>query len=192
MILVFLCFLAVFILLDLIFISLILSSIKIEIKNLKLSNLKQYTKDDYIVKISLNLFNRIKWISIGFDRKRIKKISSKIDTKKIDSRKVIKNMKEINVKAWKRLKPNLEQFNFLARLGMEDAVITSSIVTAASILISSFIPQLTSNINLDDFKYDVIPVYNKNVYYIELNCIFSVKLVHIINIIYIYLKERKM
>ena len=191
MILVFLFLLFIFILLDSLFIILLLSNIIITINELKLSNLKEYVTDDYIINISLNLFNKFKWFNLKLDNKKIKKIYSKIKTSKIDSRKVIDNIIRINHKSIKKLKPDIEKLDLLAGIGTEDAILTSSTVFLSSLFISTILPQLTKRIDEKNFKYRVIPVYNKNVYYIELNCIFAIKLVHIINIIYIYLKERK-
>lgn len=191
MILVFLFLLFIFILLDFLFIILLLSYIRITINELKLSNLKEYVTDDYIINISLNLFNKFKWFNLKLNNKKIKTIYSKIKTSKIDSRKVIDNIIRINHKSIKKLKPDIEKLDLLAGIGTEDAILTSSTVFLSSLFISTILPQLTKRIDEKNFKYRVIPVYNKNVYYIELNCIFAIKLVHIINIIYIYLKERK-
>ena len=181
----------IFILLDFLFIILLLSYIRITINELKLSNLKEYVTDDYIINISLNLFNKFKWFNLKLNNKKIKTIYSKIKTSKIDSRKVIDNIIRINHKSIKKLKPDIEKLDLLAGIGTEDAILTSSTVFLSSLFISTILPQLTKRIDEKNFKYRVIPVYNKNVYYIELNCIFAIKLVHIINIIYIYLKERK-
>ena len=191
MILVFLFLLLIFIILDSLFITLLLSNLEIRIDKLEISNIKEYIKNDYQIILSLYLFEKIKWFSINLNNKRIKRIYSRIDTSKINSKKIFENIKKINHNQFLKLKPNLKSFNLLAGLGIGNIIATSSIVFLFSLIISTVLPQLTREINENSFGYKVIPVYNKNVYYLKLDCIFVVKMVHIINIIYIYLIKRK-
>ena len=42
----------------------------------------------------------------------------------------------------------------------------------------------------EHYNYTIEPIYqNKNIYKIQFNCIIQVKMVHIINVIYIFLKK---
>ena len=81
-------FLCIIIILFLFFLVLLLSSIKLEIKDFELSNITEITTKDYMIKMSINLFEKIKIFSIKLNSNKLKKIYSKSKLEKI-------NLKEI-------------------------------------------------------------------------------------------------
>ena len=88
--------LAIFILLLTIIFLVLLSTFRIEIKNLKLSNIenknqiKKQQKSDFAIILSFYLFNKLKWISINLNDEKIKKAYRKIQLEKIDLKKLEK------------------------------------------------------------------------------------------------------
>ena len=180
-------FLCIIIILFLFFLVLLLSSIKLEIKDFELSNITEITTKDYMIKMSINLFGKIKIFSIKLNSNKLKKIYSKSKLEKIN----LKEIKEIfTVEYIKNLKLELMYLNVKVKIGLEDVILTSSLVFIISTAISILLPHIIKIYNSENYKYEILPLYvNTNSYYIKLHCIIQLKIVHIINIIYIYLKK---
>lgn len=162
------------------------SSFKINIKELELIN-KELKK--YKIEISLNVFNKIKWLKITIDQNKINKLKNSgkttilnkiLDTKilkdyKNTGKTILKNRKSI-LKKINKIK--IEKFNLQSKIGTEEADKTAYIVGIASSLLAIFLAKRTNNP-----KYIIEPVYiDKNYLYLSINCILSIKLVHIISI----------
>ena len=188
--------LLVFILLGIISIILLLlfliliSTLKIEIQDLKLSNMKNYKKASYIIKISLNLFNNVKWLWISLNNKKVKKLISKIP--KIDIKTIENDFKLKDIKTLKKLHLKISKLKLDAILGLESPVTTAFLIAILSSGISIAIPHLIKKWDKESYKYNIQPIYNnQNLYKISLNCIIELKVVHIINVIYILVKKGK-
>jgi len=161
------------------------SSFKIEIKKLILIDTKV---KEFIVVISLNLFNKLRWLSIKLDRKKIEKIRNgtklKIFNKMLDTKvlRKYKNAKQILKKDWKHVLKNLdkvkiEKIDIQSKLGTENAAVTAISVGLISAILGIILASKTENP-----KYKIEPVYiDKNYIYLSINCIIRIKLVHIIN-----------
>ncbi len=168
----------------------LVSSLKVEIKNLNLSNMKEKENINYCIKISLNLFGFLKWMGISIGERKVKKLISKIP--KIDIKTVEKDFTLDNFKILKKLQIRLNSFKLDAILGVKSPVITAFIVAFVSSFISIILPHLANELNSKNYKYVIKPIYqNKNLYKISLNCIIELKMVHIINVIYILIKKGK-
>ena len=104
---------------------------------------------------------------------------------------ILKEIKEIfTVEDIKNLKLELMYLNVKVKIGLEDVILTSSLVFIISTAISILLPHIIKTYNSGNYIYEILPLYvNKNSYYIKLHCIIQLKIVHIINIIYIYLKK---
>jgi len=161
------------------------STLKIDIKEFILMNTKI---EKFNIVISLNLFNKIKWIKLKIDNKRVNKLkgSSKLKTlNKILDTKILrkyKNAKQILAKDWKHILKELNKFeiekvNIKSKIGTENAATTAIITgTILSILGIIFARKVANP------KYKIEPVYtDKNYIYLSINCIVAIKLVHIIN-----------
>lgn len=175
----------------------VLSTIKLEIGDLELSNIVNRENSKFFrynkIKLSFCLFGKIKFFSFKLNKDIIKKIYSKMNLKKFNIGKGIKLLKnKKNVNMLKKLNIKLDSLDLELNLGLEDVILTTELIAAISIGLSNVLPHIISNYVSNKYKYKIMPLYiNKNVYYIKLNCIFQVKIVHIINIIYIYLKKGK-
>ena len=173
----------------------ILSTIKIRIENLLMTNMSeipQKQQPNYHITFSLYLFNRVKWFSISINRLKMQKLYSKIQLDKIDIKKIEKDFSFQDLKLLKKIKPNVSLLNLELKIGTEDAILTSFIVFLISTGISILLPHVIKRYDKNKYKYLITPLYfQKNLYQIKLNCIIEIKLVHIINIIYTLLKKGK-
>ena len=118
------------------------------------------TKKKFNIKISLVLFKKFTWLFINLDKTKLEKIAKKVHL-------------DIEIK-----------------FGLEDVVITSYLIVAISVLISNILPFLIDYKDYSNCRYKIEPIYlNKNLYKITLNCIIEEKMVHIINILFKFLKK---
>ena len=191
-ILVFLYFLiAIFI----IAILLIFSKIKIKIENLRFSSKKdRYFNEDFKIIIKLYVLSKIPIIKITLTKEKIKKQKLKlqksvkdleeriIKDKKLIDKKMIYLMKELNIK--------IEKINLNIIIGTENAMFTAMIVSIISSIISIFIAKRIKEKN--DKYFIVKPIFkDQNFLEILISCIFEIKVIHIINIIYVLVNNRK-
>lgn len=174
---------------------LFLSTIRINVNKLKLSNIdNNYGENikDYSINISMSLFNKIKWISVNLNDKKIKKIQNKMNIKKIDFKKLKGDFKPDDIKLLKKIKVKIAYLELLARIGVNDVVATSFIIFAITMIISLLLPHVIEEYKDKKYNYKILPLYlNRNAYEIKLDCIIEVKMVHIINIVYVFLKKRR-
>lgn len=192
---------------------LILSTIRVELRHFEASNMANQEETsyngpnvntdktikissqilkDYQFRISLVLFDNLKWLWINLNNKRIKKISSKIKWKNIDFKKMEQDLKTEDIKQIKKLQPKLAYLNFESKIGIEDVVITSFLVAIISMFISMILPYVIKKYEKNKYHYKIVPLYlNKNIYEIKFDGIIEIKMVHIINILYYFLKKRR-
>ena len=185
MILVFLLFSLIIILLLLTFIFLI-SSVKIEISKLHISNLSNTLQISFFSKIGIYLFNKIKLIEIKIDDNKIKKLykSGKISFRDI------KNNKQINLENLKLIKINVERLKLIGNIGLENAAYTAYLTTIINSIIPVIILNNAKNYKEENYIYEVKPLYiSQNLVNLELNCIITIKIVNIINTIINILKK---
>lgn len=153
---------------------------------------KENNKKSFYFKISLCKYEKTIFTINISKEKLIKSMINnviKVDKEKIEGEKIYyedikREFKKANIK--------LEKLDLIICIGVEDAVITAYIVSILYIIISNIIPHVYNSKNsLNEYKYNVIPVYNKNFSKLSLNCIISIKLVHIIYIIFLIWKGSK-
>ncbi len=168
----------------------LISTLKIEIKDLNLSNMEKDKKANYIIKISLNLFNNIKWLWLSLNSKKVNKLISKIP--KIDIKKLEGDLKLKDIKLLEKLNIKISKFKLSAIIGLQSPIITAFLIAFLSSSIGIILSNLTKKWTKENYKYDIQPIYNnQNLYKIKLNCIIELKIVHIINVIYILIKKGK-
>lgn len=182
----------VFIICILIFLVLLItfSTIRIQVENFETSNIENMKKPkNYKIKIALYLFNKIKWIWISLDDKKIQKISQKSKWNEVDIKKYV-DVKDI--KLVKKLSPKISFLNLKVKLGTFDIVATTYLVAILSTFIAVLLPYTIKKYKKENYYYEILPVYSdKNLYEIKLNCIIEEKMVHIISIVYALLKKRR-
>lgn len=196
MILVFV-FLGIIIFISFISTILLASTIKINIQNLKLGDkntkvLKKIDNNKYNVKILICFLGKIPIFWINLNNEKMEKIYSSEKLEKIDF-KEIKDKVPINKNLFiilEKMNIKINKIKLKIELGTEDVILTSYLIA----IISSFIGIILANLleckNKEECKYFVKPLYNiKNEYYIELDSIIQIKIVHIINSMLIYKKK---
>ena len=176
-----------------IFIFLVLfGKIEIEINNLNINYKKHIqVNSNYKITIKLCLFKKITII------KRI------INRQKIDNSKINSKIKNINLgMIMKKEKVNTDVIKIIIKdmieivkiklniqIGTKDAGVTAVLVGIVSSIISIVFRMKIENIKDQYFK--IRPIYNnENVLNIGIDGIFTIKLIHIINIIYILIKGK--
>lgn len=194
---VFLFILIIFIILNII---LIFSKIIIEIENLKFTSEKpKHLNDNYKIIIKLKAFGIIPIFKKVYDKNKIDKINNQLNIskkiKKVDINKIIESLKEDNKLNKDLLKTFIKdvieiiKINLKIELGTEDAAITAIVIGILSTLISIILRKKIKNTNIQ--KYKIVPKYcNQNLINIDISGIFGIKVIHIINIIYILVKEK--
>lgn len=182
----------VFIICILIFLVLLVtfSTIRIQVENFEASNIENMKKPkNYKIKIALYLFNKIKWIWISLDDKKIQKISQKSKWNEVDIKKYV-DVKDI--KLVKKLSPKISFLNLKVKLGTFDIVATTYVVAILSTFVAVLLPYTIKKYKKENYYYEILPVYSdKNLYEIKLNCIIEEKMVHIISIVYALVKKRR-
>lgn len=183
-----------FILASIVFIILLLifSKIRIQIINFQFSSMKienRHTNKDYKVILKLYVLGKIPIIKLNITKTRLEKINlkekvEKIDFESIDRDKIIsKNF----IGEFKNIKPKINNIDLKIKLGTENACLTSIIVPAISTVIAIFLKRLTE---FENQIFLITPIYNnQNLINIQLSGIFEIKMIHIINIVYILKKK---
>lgn len=191
------------------------SSIRISIINLEIATNSKDIINDYEFEFGIYFFSKIRIIKFTINEKRIKELQnskfikkvSKVNfekiTRKLEKRienKILYNYKNYNILniikiLLKEIKPDISKFKFDLKIGFEDIMITTYAIPIISTLISFFLKLTVKDLNLENKKreyyYKIEPIYNKNIINLRLNCIINVKIVHIINIIYIFLIKKR-
>lgn len=191
MILVFLC---TFILLLVIVI--LLSTISIRTEKLELSNYNKSGKlqYDFDVYFELYFLNKLKILSLKFDKEKLHKLKLKQKMQNVDFKKMKKDMpKKEEIKSIvKKLDVDLNTFKLKVKIGTEDVILTSTIVSILASVIGIILGRVIKEYKEEKYKYEIHPIYeNRNQILLNLNCIIKVKVVHIIFIIYLLLKKRR-
>lgn len=172
---------------SIIIVGVIYSTIKINIKDLILINAKIYK---FNLEISINLFSKVKCFKLSINDKTLEKLkdsSKRVMIDKILNTKILRDYKNIKktifLKRKKILKivqkSEIENFRMYAKVGTENACITAYLITFISSILAIILARKISNP-----QYKIEPIYMDKTYiYLSINCIFKIKLVHIINII---------
>ena len=184
-----LCFLAFLILISFYIFLFMISNLKIDIQNLVIEGgTKIEVKKEYKIKLGIYFLNRIKIFGYTFTSAKLERLKL---TKKLHFKK-FGNINYIYNDPIKNLKITIEKLNLNAFIGTEDLLLTTGIIFGISVLIACGLPFIISHKYEKNIYYKILPVYrDKNYLNFKLNCIISVKMVHIINIIYTYLQKRR-
>lgn len=179
----------------LIFTILLLSKLQIEIKNLKIGNKEENKgriKDKYEVKIILYFLEKIPILWFRLNDERIRKISNSKQLEKIDLKAIEKNIKfnKETLEIIKNIKIKISKLNLRIDLGTEDAILTSYLIAFIASLIGLILPHIVQKNKINNCKYIVNPIYqNRNIYHVNLDSIISIKIVHIIYSMLIFIKK---
>lgn len=197
--------LTILFLLSVFFLLLCLSNLEIEINKLSFdSNNKKHKKlKGYLFYIRVKLLDKITWFKIKIDNKKINDIkNSKLLKSKMLNRfgKIqeiaLKNKQEIlkkdNIKYLKELNIKLKKINLYMELCTSSTTLTPLIVATIASIISIIVARSIEKYNRTKYNYIITPKYeDKPSLKIKLNCIIDIKIVHIMNVIYMLIKKRR-
>lgn len=173
-----------------VFLEIIVISLRFEfeIENFSYSNMLNKTPDNFCIKVRIYIFNKIKFLEIKLDNQKLNKIYSKQKVEKIDTKKMMKRLPKSNKEKLNLLKKiNLQKLDLNLEIGTIDIMLTTSIIPILSSFLSYFLVKAGNR----NCKYRIMPIYvERFVYKIDLNCIFSLKMIHIINIMWLILRKR--
>jgi len=163
----------------------ILSNAKLEIKKLHISNEQENVKVDFVLNIGIYFLDKIQIIKFTIDNYKIQNLlqSGKIDINKF------KQNKAINIDVLKSLKYhdfNIEYFKVEGYFSTFNTVLSTSIYAFVQAIIPIVISRKLTGKYINDIQFLNI---NENKININLNCIISIKMVNIINILH-YLKKK--
>jgi len=184
-----------------------LSNLEVEVNNLWIDteNKKHHKIKNYLFCIRLKLFKRITWFKIKIDKNKKEtienlkffksKVFNKINEYKHIRDIIIKNKNQIfrksNIEYIKELNINLKKLSLYMELCTSDSIFTSFGVATLASIISIFIAKNIEKFESEKYRYTIIPKYEeKPRIKIKLNCIISIKIVHIMNVIYMLIKKR--
>lgn len=166
-----------------------LSELKFKINNLELSSFGTKTDTKYNVKIGLYFLGKIPILFFNLSSKKASKFIKKSYIEKLI--KELPKIKNSKVKLqrktiWDLIRKNgkITTFKLKVFLDTENAITTSYLVGIISIIIPNLLQRNIKNVNSENFNFKILPIYkNQNFIYLKLNSIFSIKLVHIINML---------
>lgn len=159
---------------------LLLSTIKVELKKLHITNIEKKLQVDFVLQIAISVLNKFKLINITIDNDKIEKLlkSGKINLERLKDN---KTFNKDNIKSLKYLNPHIEYLNIEGYFATFNTVLTSSIYA----ILHAIIPILTSSKMKGKYRNNIKFLnINQNVINININCIISIKMVNIINVIY--------
>lgn len=182
----------------LIFTMLILSTIKLEIKDFIYDSTRPKSKkiSQYKIIIRLKLFNKLTWLKIKITKEQIakainNKLVKKIMLKRMEKFKENKNIEVKKLKVLKKLNINIDKLKLYIKLDTPTVTTTTTLTTIIATFISIILARTASTNNMNNYIYKIQPTfYMQNFLKICIDCIISLKMVHIINIIYILKKKR--
>ena len=186
--------LVLFFILLIIFITIILGTLKINIKEIDLSS-ENIKNAKFNIQIGIYLFNKINILGLKINKKKIEKLlNSKVilKFKNMNFKKVPRNL--INPKKMKEylkiLNVNLEKLNLKIWLDTKNVLTVTFLIPVISSFLALIINNGAKKYYEEKYNYNIKPLYQgKNQIKIYGNCIISLKLVHIIHIIYILFRE---
>lgn len=184
------------------FFLIIFSTLKIEIKNFKISNLTKnkervtctsldkYSK--YEVNIALEILNKLKYFSLNLNSRKIKKITLKMHLDKTKIKELERKISISDIKEVMNIKPKISYMDLKLKLGIDDVLLTTYSVPIISTLISILLPYTVEKRDLNNIKYEVKPIYNNgNVYEMQLSTGIKIKVIKILNAVYKIYKSKK-
>lgn len=160
------------------------SSIRIKVENFNISNYEKAGKKLKLL-LQIVLFKKIVIFSIKLNTANMKKIYSK---EKIDKEKAKSFFKIIKLER-KHIK--IKDMHLYIKIGAGNVILTAYIVSIISTILSYILPKYIEG-RLDRNYFKILPIYEDEIKYnVSLNCIISIKTVHIIHIIYLILVKRR-
>jgi len=195
---------ALLVIIFILFILISLSTLRVTVTKFQVTNFNKKESDakiraNFCINIGLFLFGKIKIFKSKITDKKLKKINKKLNIKdkikKIDFKNLKgniyldKNTKKI-IRKYKIIE--ITKFKLNMQIGLEDVIFTSIIINIISIILSILLARTLDKEGIKKSTYKIQPIYyNKNLINVKLESIINIKIVHIMYIIFILLKNGK-
>ena len=173
----------------------IFSKIQIEVLNLKYKSVdKRHLNKNYEIIFILKILDIIPIFKFKINKEKIEKLKKKEKLQKRVNEinlKIIQNKDRFDKNVFEAIKKAnivIEKINLKIDIGTENAFFTSLLVPIISTILSILIRRKIKNIEKQRFIINPI-YYNQNIANIDISGIFEIKMIHIINIIYILNKK---
>lgn len=148
---------------------------------------------DYTILLELSFLGKLTFLKIILNKEKTKKINQKLQIKK--------KIHKVNWKSVERTLPirkmiellqiELEEFHFYLKIGTENVILTSGIITILSTLLGVILARGIKKYNKEKYEYYILPLYqNRNQINLEFDSKIKFWVVHIIQVAY-KLKKRK-
>ena len=174
-------------------IMIIYSTIKIELKDFEFTlpkEKKRYINENFEIIIKLYILKKIKIVNLKIPNDKINKNQIEKIFKNIDIPEDKKDLEIEIIDIFKNLNINLEKIKLKLYLGTEDAAITAILIGIISTILGIYFKFKLDD--LENVKFETIPIYiDKNYLKIYFDGIFRTNMIHIIYIIYILKKKRR-
>ena len=190
MVLVFL-ILGLLLLLGIVLYAVLLSNVKLNIIKLHIIKQSGPLTIEFKSKMVIDLFGKIPIFSILIDDEKMKQLYSrgKINIKKLKEH---QPWNRDTLKMIKTYPATIEQLELHGYIGTEDAALTPFITAFLNSIIPLFLSHQKNPYQKRHYDYNVEAVYlNQNIVNLQLRCIISLKTVHIITIVYHFLKKER-
>ncbi len=204
-------FCTILIVITIIFFLVILSTLKIEVKNYEVSNMysnqnnseknlnanKNTCKNNkinakYKIKVSLNVLDKLRILQLKLNSEKIKKITLKMHLDRIDIKKLEKEIRIDDIKEIMQVKPKISYLDLSVKVGIDDVLLTTYAVPLICTAISALLPLAVEKKNYNKIKYVVKPIYNNgNVYDLKFNIGIKIKVIKFLNAVYRIYKNKK-
>ena len=204
-------FCTILIVITIIFFLVILSTLKIEVKNYEVSNMysnqnnseknlnanKNTCKNNkinakYKIKVSLNVLDKLRILQLKLNSEKIKKITLKMHLDRIDIKKLEKEIRIDDIKEIMQIKPKISYMDLNVKVGIDDVLLTTYAVPVICTLISILLPLVVEKNSHKKIKYDIKPIYNNgNMYDVKFDIGIKIRVLKLLNAMYIIYKNRK-
>ncbi len=170
----------------------ITSKIRVEVIDFKfISKMPKKKKTNYKLVVKLCILNKIPIVKIPLTKEKIITLKNKGMFKNIGIKEIERDLNPENLpKIIKENKVDIKKIKINIEFGTENASLTAILVPIISTLISFII-----RLKIKEYKnqsFNIKPLFlNQNLVNIEFSSIFEIKMIHIINIIYILNKNKK-
>lgn len=171
----------------------IFTTIQIHIQNIKYSTDRdngRHLNKNYKIEIKLYFLEKIRYFKLDITKKKMERVKIQKNLDKV-KQKMIKDKNNFDIKLLKFLKYlnfKIKKIKLNIDIGLEDAAANAICVGIVSSIIAIILGNIMKKNNQNFWK--VTPIYkNRNLLNVNLDCIFSLKLIHIIYTIYILKKK---
>lgn len=157
------------------------SGIKVDLKNIEIEKKNKIVLNNLKLNIYFMLFNKIKILKLTIDKEKLIKIKASKLFKKLTQKNIDIDIKQ-TLQDLKNIQIRTERLNIKAKLGFDNAVIMAYVAAVINILLSSLYAKIMDNYK--NYSYLVEPIQTEKFYFkLSINCIISVKIANIINMI---------